>query len=61
MKEIFYKCDPAKNKECKKRSCFLKGGECEFTFNKECSLDGKRYIYNEKTNKADCIGRFKRG
>ena len=30
-----YKCDPKKNKECKKTACYAKGGPCSLTLNPE--------------------------
>lgn len=32
-KHVRYKCDPNKNKECKKHECFINGGECRLTKN----------------------------
>jgi len=29
-------CDPDKNTECRKTSCFINGGECHMTEKKEC-------------------------
>lgn len=39
-----FKCDPSKNKECKKTSCQR---ECHMTTKREYSLDGKLYRYNQ--------------
>ena len=39
-----FKCDPSKNKECKKTSCQR---ECFMTTKKEYSIDGKYYRYNQ--------------
>jgi len=33
MMIILYKCDANKNKECKKRGCYQKGGPCSKTKN----------------------------
>jgi len=39
----YYRCDPEKNKECKKRGCALvkkrgvKGGDCRATHKPECA------------------------
>ena len=46
-----YLCDPEKNKECKKVACYKHNltpqyGECKYTSNPACSLDGKTYIYD---------------
>ena len=30
-----FRCDPAENEACKKTECYLKGGECFCTANKE--------------------------
>ena len=38
---FLYKCDPVKNKECKKTHCQC---ECQFTTKKKYSADGKKYI-----------------
>ena len=32
---LVYACDPAKNDECRKTSCFLYGGPCHGTFDPE--------------------------
>ena len=32
-----YRCNPEKNQECTKESCFINGGPCKRTFKKECS------------------------
>lgn len=29
--KTYYYCDPFKNTECSKTSCFLRGGSCELT------------------------------
>lgn len=34
----WYICDPALNRECRKRNCFLYGGTCELTSNAECGV-----------------------
>lgn len=34
-KRKWFVCDPAMNRECKKRSCFLYGGPCELTSKEE--------------------------
>ena len=37
-KRKWYACDPALNTECRKRSCFLHGGNCELTSRPECAV-----------------------
>lgn len=32
-KHVMYKCDPQKNKDCKKNECFINGGQCRLTKN----------------------------
>ena len=34
----WFVCDPALNRECSKRSCFLYGGPCELTSKAECAV-----------------------
>ena len=46
-----YLCDPKKNKNCKKTSCYKLNmnpeyGQCKYTTDPECSADGKTYIYD---------------
>lgn len=39
--KIIYRCDPSKNKGCKKTSCYISGGMCECTSDKTfAALDG---------------------
>lgn len=38
-KRARYKCDPNKNKECKKHECFINGGECRLTKNIQYQQD----------------------
>ena len=44
IQTTFYRCDPEKNKECKKSGCALvrqrgrKAGECAVTSNPECAV-----------------------
>ena len=40
-----YKCDPAKNTECSKENCYINGGECRLTSNKE--FESKKCEYFE--------------
>ena len=35
---MLYRCDPEKNTECKKTSCFLNGGPCKFTTKEEFKM-----------------------
>ena len=44
--EILYKCDPKKNKECRKMICQT---DCFFAKRKDCSCDGKSYHLNLST------------
>ena len=49
-KPIVYFCDPEKNPECSKESCYMdpcSTGECRFSFNEKHSRDGIKYTYNE--------------
>ena len=34
----WFVCDPALNRKCRKRSCFLYGGACELTSSPECAV-----------------------
>lgn len=40
-KRARYKCDPNKNIKCKKRECFINGGECRLTRNIKYQEDGE--------------------
>ena len=35
----YYYCDTTKNKECNKSYCYINGGGCIYTSNKEYALD----------------------
>ena len=37
IKKTIYICDPEKNTECKKTSCWKKGGLCNCTTKPECA------------------------
>ena len=41
---MVYICDPEKNVTCKKRDCYVNGGECCLTLKDTCALelDGKK-------------------
>lgn len=51
--DIFYMCDPEKNKPCTKESCYYNPigipRECRMTSNREFAANGTRYRFNEKT------------
>lgn len=36
-RQIWY-CDASKNSECKKNACYIHGGPCSFTFDKEFAV-----------------------
>lgn len=36
---FLFKCDPAKNTECPKTSCYLNGGECTMTKHMKYAID----------------------
>ena len=39
--QTYYWCDPEKNTECRKASCFFNGGDCRITSRRSCAvLDG---------------------
>lgn len=38
-KKTLYRCDPKKNKHCRKTGCYLKGGECRQTTVKAFAKD----------------------
>lgn len=38
---MFYKCDPNKNKKCTKENCYINGGECELTTNRDYAAEEK--------------------
>jgi len=46
---IWYKCDPDKNTECRKRRCkhnpLSRDQSCDLTSNPACSVDGVKYHY----------------
>lgn len=52
-----YLCDPDKNTECRKTSCYHMNmnpqyGVCKYTTHQEYSKDGKTYIYDPDINKV---------
>lgn len=55
---IFYRCNPSKNKKCKRAACYIHPtaredyGVCRWTYDKSCSADGKEYYYDEQTHKV---------
>ena len=55
--DIFYMCDPEKNKLCTKESCYYNPigmlRECRMTSNREFAANGTRYRFNEKTGEWD--------
>lgn len=50
MSEIVYRCDPEKNKACRKTACQK---ECTHTKHREYSADGIPLIYNSETDEYD--------
>ena len=45
--KIWYRCDPEKHRECRKRNCFKQGGPCKRTCREECAetdAEGKPII-----------------
>lgn len=57
--EIVYLCDPKKNKNCSKITCYaephnrnLKYGVCKWSTHPEHSKDGKTYRYDENTGEV---------
>lgn len=36
---FFFRCDPAKNTECKKTECFMYGGKCTLTKYMKYAMD----------------------
>lgn len=38
---MYYRCDPRKNVNCKKRACFLFGGTCSITSDDTCACDSQ--------------------
>ena len=47
-----YKCDPKKNKNCKKTACQIL---CFYSLNPANSADGKVYKYNANTGKEEVV------
>ena len=43
--KVVYKCDPEKNRECRKTSC---QGLCFMTSNREYSIDGIPMVFDEE-------------
>lgn len=39
---MFYRCDPRKNKQCRKTTCYIKGKNCCLTSNPKYSIDGSK-------------------
>ncbi len=50
--EKLYKCDPEKNPECKKTSCFIHGGCCDNTTNPEAAITDENGKPIEETLEA---------
>lgn len=51
-----YLCDPQKNKNCKKRSCFIYNGGCYMTLKEENAIDNGgvfRYINNPQKEEKE--------
>ena len=42
-RNFLYRCDPLKNKECRKTDCQK---SCFMTVHKEYSADGRKYVWN---------------
>lgn len=38
MYDDLFLCDPEKNTKCRKTECYINGGECHLTSQKECRL-----------------------
>lgn len=38
---MFYTCDPRKNQNCSKRTCYVYGGNCWITSNENAALTGR--------------------
>ena len=36
---VLFRCDPAKNYMCSKSNCFINGGPCTMTRNREFAID----------------------
>ena len=45
MPKIMYKCNPFKNKECPKTSCYLNGGPCTMTKKIEYAEDPENKVF----------------
>lgn len=43
MEVPFYPCDPEKNIDCAKTSCFINGGPCTQTTKRECAVEEKEH------------------
>lgn len=43
-----YICNPLKNHNCKKSSCYLNGGPCERTHESKCAVAGNNFEYWNK-------------
>lgn len=52
--DIFYMCDPEKNKLCTKESCYYNPlgipRECRMTSHREFAANGTRYRFDEKAD-----------
>jgi hypothetical protein len=57
--KIFYRCIPEKNKECRKRACYRRGGPCRATSRTDCAVrdaDGnpiEEFRVRDKENGTD--------
>ena len=43
-----YKCDPEKNKDCKKTGCYKNGGPCFATWNREYAKEPIKIILHQE-------------
>lgn len=50
-----YLCDPSKNKDCKKRGCYLRGGFCRYTTKEEYKCE---YNLEEVYDSLDWLKRM---
>jgi len=41
-KKKLYECNPSKNKECSKTSCYIIGGPCHSTTNEQYKVDDRK-------------------
>lgn len=51
---MFYKCDPRKATQCRKRACFINGGDCAITSNPMYAEDETKPLTEVNSGRLFC-------